>query len=622
MMMTATPPRTAEVSTVRGTEPGPPQNLYAEVIQHLAEDYSWLEQHALSHGVKGQEVTRLRLTRAVVANSLGPFLRHVTPPPLHIVVVGGAGAGKSTLVNFLIGAAVAETNPQAGFTRHPVAYTLVPNLLPWFAGDNPVQRLRRLDYASPANLDEDVFQIRAVSVPDESRSVLPHAIVWDAPDMTTWQASGYVGRLLEVLGLADLVIYAASDERYNDTIPTQYLHMVLQAGKPVITCLLKMQESQADALVDHFRTEIVARLPECTKVSACLAIPYLSAEELADPLGKAQRFREPLFQAVRWWIERPLKTRQEVVRHEVEYLESSEESLLSLARQDLQALETWREVVQKGEQEFTTRYVKEHLTGEQFPRFNEALVRLIQLMELPGWGQLVSKTLWAVRLPYRWLKDLVSKAASAAPSAKLPEEPVLTAGFDSWLNLLRREIAARQDTHPIWMQIKQGFVSNLPELAREQFQHCLRNFQVQIAQDVERTAKAIYEDLEKNPAALNMLRGTKFSLEALTIGGTIASLGATSLVNLAAVPLVASLTQEMIEFLGKQYVDHQREKTRARQKELFRQTLVEPLAKWLVNWPTTGGSTLERLQVSLKRIPENVRLLAQAARRHMENRDA
>src|SRR5262245_38185457 len=140
-MITATPPAAVDLTVPRSTaDREPPRNFYHEVIQTLAEDYGWLEEHALSHGQKGQEVNPFRLTRALVSNSLGQFLRHVNPPPLHIVVVGGAGAGKSTLVNFLVGAPVAETNPQAGYTRHPVAYTLLRNLLPWFSGANPLHR--------------------------------------------------------------------------------------------------------------------------------------------------------------------------------------------------------------------------------------------------------------------------------------------------------------------------------------------------------------------------------------------------------------------------------------------------------------------------------------------------
>jgi hypothetical protein len=58
----------------------------------------------------------LRLASALVRNTIGPYLERQPPTPLHIVVVGGAGSGKSTVVNFLLGANVAEANPQAGFT--------------------------------------------------------------------------------------------------------------------------------------------------------------------------------------------------------------------------------------------------------------------------------------------------------------------------------------------------------------------------------------------------------------------------------------------------------------------------------------------------------------------------
>ena len=55
--------------------------------------------------------------------------------------------------------------------------------------------------------------------------------------MTTWAAEAYIPRLIEAAALADVVVYVASDERYNDEIPTQFLKLLLQAGKPVV-CLL------------------------------------------------------------------------------------------------------------------------------------------------------------------------------------------------------------------------------------------------------------------------------------------------------------------------------------------------------------------------------------------------
>src|SRR5205807_8615794 len=131
-------------------------------------------------------------------------------------------------------------------------------------------------------------------------SLLKEFVVWDCPDMTTWSAAGYVARLLEVAGLADVAVYVASDERYNDEVPTQFLRLLLQTGKPVVVCLMKMREADAPALLQHFQKEVAARLPRPPGggIVGCLAIPHLTPEQLADPARKAVRYRIPLINQV------------------------------------------------------------------------------------------------------------------------------------------------------------------------------------------------------------------------------------------------------------------------------------------------------------------------------------
>src|SRR5436305_6298885 len=107
--------------------------------------------------------------------------------------------------------------------------------------------------------------------------------------MTTWAATGYVPRLLEVAALADVLVYVASDERYNDEVPTHFLRLLLEIGKPVVACLMKMKEADAPTLVAHFQKEVLGRLPP--GAVACLAIPQLSPAELADPIRLAGRYR-------------------------------------------------------------------------------------------------------------------------------------------------------------------------------------------------------------------------------------------------------------------------------------------------------------------------------------------
>jgi hypothetical protein len=66
-----------------------------------------------------------------------------------------------------------------------------------------------------------------------------------------------------------------------------------------------------------------------------------------------------------------------------------------------------------------------------------------------------------------------------------------------------------------------------------------------------------------------------------------------------------------VELLGKQYVENQREQARARQQALLAQYVSDPLAEWLNQWPVTGGSAYERLQLALRRIPNAISQLDQ-----------
>src|SRR5207245_5214919 len=156
--------------------------------------------------------------------------------------------------------------------------------------------LERLGEPGPADLDADVYQVRCIAADPTSAHILSEAVVWDCPDMTTWAAAGYVPRLLEIAGLADVVVYVASDERYNDEVPTQFLHLLLQAGKAVVVCLVKMREADAPAFVAHFKKEVLGRLSG--DAIACLTIPQLTREQLGDPVRQAGKYRIPLLNQV------------------------------------------------------------------------------------------------------------------------------------------------------------------------------------------------------------------------------------------------------------------------------------------------------------------------------------
>lgn len=576
------------------------------LTSQLAEDLRWLEEHCRHQPAQAALAGQLRLAAALVRNCIGPFLEAQSPGPLHVAVVGGAGAGKSTVVNLLAGATVAETNPQAGFTRHPIAYTSTNGTPGRQAEPGLLGSLRHLPEVSPASLDEDVYQVRRIDPDPAGASLLQDFILWDCPDMTTWAATHYVPRLLEVAGLADVVVYVASDERYNDEVPTQFLHLLLQAGKPVIVCLMKMKEADASALVAHFQRDVLGRLSR--GALACLAIPQLRPEQLADPVRHAAGYRIPLLNQIAVVGDPATVARQRAVRGAANFLLATYERLLAAARQDVAALENWRELVQAGQVEFDNRYRREYLASEKFRSFDEALARLLELVELPGVGKIVSTSLWVVRTPYRLLKGFLGKALARPEAPSRPELPVMQAALKGWLNMLHKEAVRRADSHPVWAHIEKGFATGLADLAGERFQEGFRTFQLRLADEVERTARAIYEELEKKPLVLNTLRSGNFALDVAAIAGAF-TIGHLGVQDFVLVPLLASLKQVIVEQLGKQYVENQREQIRTRQQMLVTQYVSSPLAEWLAQWPATGGSTFERLQLALRRIPSAVREL-------------
>ncbi|MFO0809564.1 MAG: GTPase [Gemmataceae bacterium] len=585
------------------------------LVADLADDLAWLETYCRQQTSLAERAGEIRLAAALVRNVVGPFLDGQMPPPLHAAVVGGAGTGKSTVVNFLCGVTEAEANPQAGYTRHPIAFTHAAGSVGWPSQIGFLGPLQILDFKAPSSLDEDVYQIRKLPVAVGDGQLLDHFVVWDNPDMTTWSAGVYVPRLLEVAALADVIVYVASDERYNDAVPTQFLRLLLEVGKPVVVVLTKMKPENADALARHFTDEVLAHLPR-GRVTL-LTIPHLAHDELANPVVKAAKYRVPLVNQVLVLGDPPAAARRRSVDSTMRYLNATADRLIGVAREDVAALEEWKTLVHDGRRDFEDRYRKEYLTGEKFRRFDEALVRMVELLEFPGAGKVVSSTLWVVRAPYRFLKGAVTKALARPDAPTIPEEEVLDAALTGWLDQLRAEALRKSESHGLWKHVAEGFDSELGAKAREQFKHSFRSFQVGLTDEVERTARAIYEELEKSPTRLIALRSSKLALDVLSIGGVLVA-GGINAHDIVWVPLSAAVSQQLIEWLGAAYVETQREQTRHRQQELVGKYVAGPMEDWLTRWPATGGTDFERTQLALTRVPTAIRRLDAAVAQAMK----
>jgi len=591
---------------------------HRSAVGQLADDLRWLEDHCRRQPELSAHAGTLRLASALTRNVIGPFLEGQPARPLHVAVVGGAGAGKSTVVNFLAGTVVAEANPQAGYTRHPTAFLPAGPAFQWPTYIGFMGPLNRLSGEKPANADEDVYQVKRIPVPKSGDAdPLSDFVIWDCPDMTTWASLVYVNRLLEVAALADVVIYVASDERYNDEVPTQFLHMLVKAGKAVIVVLTKVREAQAAALTDHFRREILGRLPKLPDGSApavpVIAFPQMPQSERTDPSGAGAKYRVLLLNQILMAVESESQMRIRTVTNAAKFLSTAGEGLLDVARRDLAEFDAWKTAVLAGKADFEERYRKEFLSGEQFHRFNRYRDELMDLLELPGAGRMLGGMIWLLRSPYRWTRDYVAGLIVRPDVFNLSEQTVLTASLTGWLDTLHATALRRSNSHAVWKQIAIRFDTELGPQARERFNQELRNFELKETDELEQAGRKLVEGLEKRPALLYSLRGGKFALDVVVIGSIVYATWPPGW-YLLLIPVAVSATHQATELSIRGVAEGARARVRHQRENLVSGVLTAPLAQWLAEWPATGGSSIEKLQQVLHRVPEMIRQMEQRVR--------
>ncbi|GAA2183304.1 dynamin family protein [Brooklawnia cerclae] len=146
--------------------------------------------------------------------------------PLLAVVGGSTGAGKSTLVNSLIGRVVSQPGVIRPTTRSPVLVHN-PEDERWFANDRILPGLVRSRVAS--NADQALHLVAEPTLP-------PGLAILDAPDIDSVVEEN---RALasQLLDAADLWLFITSAARYADAVPWEFLQTAADRGASVAVVL-------------------------------------------------------------------------------------------------------------------------------------------------------------------------------------------------------------------------------------------------------------------------------------------------------------------------------------------------------------------------------------------------
>ena len=162
--------------------------------------------------------------------------------PLLAVVGGSTGAGKSTLVNSLVGARVTKPGVLRPTTRSPVLVHH-PTDEHWF---EDTRVLPGLAWVRGADLTEDPSAVRLVAT-----DTLPAGLaLLDAPDIDSVVATNR-DLAAQLLSAADLWLFVTTAARYADAVPWSLLRQASDRGTSVAIILDRVPPEAIGEIRDH-----------------------------------------------------------------------------------------------------------------------------------------------------------------------------------------------------------------------------------------------------------------------------------------------------------------------------------------------------------------------------------
>ncbi|WP_406046953.1 AAA family ATPase [Kribbella sp. NBC_00889] len=172
--------------------------------------------------------------------------------PVLAVVGGSTGAGKSTLVNTIIGKVVSEPGVLRPTTRSPVLIHN-PADADWFVGDRVLPGMARTTSDSPGGM-EDAGQLRLVAADTVPRGLA----ILDAPDIDSVVEANR-DLATQLLGAADLWLFVTTAARYSDAVPWDFLQSASDRSTAVAVVLDRAPGETIDDITGHLAQMLLER---------------------------------------------------------------------------------------------------------------------------------------------------------------------------------------------------------------------------------------------------------------------------------------------------------------------------------------------------------------------------
>lgn len=167
--------------------------------------------------------------------------------PLLVVVGGSTGAGKSTLVNTIVGELVTRTGVLRPTTRSAVLVHH-PDDRAAFASDRVLGSLSRASGAIGTVHEDDPSVLTLV----ESTRLPIGVGLLDTPDVDSVAAANR-DLSCQMLAAADLWLFVTTPSRYADAVPWDLLAQAAERGTEIAVVLDRVERGELDDVHEHLR---------------------------------------------------------------------------------------------------------------------------------------------------------------------------------------------------------------------------------------------------------------------------------------------------------------------------------------------------------------------------------
>jgi hypothetical protein len=409
-----------------GTQPS------AQLVTTLVQLREALEAARLPLDLPGVETARKARAETIdqLEDYVLPRLIQIDAPLL-TVVGGSTGAGKSTLVNSLVGERVTETGVLRPTTRSPVLVHN-PQDADWF---DKARILPDLERTTRASADPGALQLVA------SEAVPAGLAVLDAPDIDSVEEQNRT-LAAQLLGAADLWLFVTSAARYADQVPWEFLTQAADRSAAVAIVLDRTQPAAITEVSTHLARMLTARglrdsplfiVPE-GEVDEQGLLPSSTVREIRTWLGSLAADAEARTGVVRQTLEGAIRT---VSKRAYAVADASHEQFEMQARLRRAADESYARAVEEVD---TASADGTLLRGEVLARWQEFV----------GTGELL-KTLES---KVSWLRDRVSNAVRGQPQQATRVTVAVESGLQTLV--LEHAEAAAERTDVAWRSVAAG----------------------------------------------------------------------------------------------------------------------------------------------------------------------